>query len=113
MTDIEMPIHGQQLTGATGSGTAKTHVNLGVHHLFAACRFASRVVELEQLNAGQSYGDFCDEILQNALGVATLTVASLEAFANEMYFEGTILGTTLSAEATAELADLVDGPHIF
>src|SRR5688572_2393980 len=87
---------GQVIMTMTATATARSRMNLALHHLFAACRFASRVNHVEQSNAGQPFGDFWDEILQNALGVVTLTVACIESFANEMYFEGEILGKSLS-----------------
>lgn len=79
-----------------------------MHHLFAACRFSARIHDLERENAGEPFGAFWEEILHNALGVATLTAAALEGYANEMYFEGSILGATMSAPATAEVAELID-----
>ena len=83
-------------------------MNLALHHLFAACRFAARLQAIEQEYAGQAFGAFWEEALHNALGVATLTVASLESYANEMYFEGSILGSALTPAAAQELARLVD-----
>lgn len=90
------------------TATARTRTNLALHHLFAACRFSARIHDLERENAGQPFGTFWEEILHNALGVATLTAASLESYANEMYFEGSILGESLSAPAAAEVAELID-----
>ncbi|KZT17729.1 hypothetical protein A1D30_01345 [Acidovorax sp. GW101-3H11] len=83
-------------------------MNLALHHLLAACRFAARTYELEQENSGQPFGGFWEEILHNSLAVATLTVASLESYANEMYFEGSILGDSLSPAAAAEISTLID-----
>lgn len=87
-------------------------MNLALHHLFAACRFTARIRTLERQHVGQPFGAFWEEILQNALGVATLTVASLESYANEMYFEGSILGDALPAHAAAEVADLAERESI-
>ena len=92
----------------TAAGTARTRMNLALHHLLAACRFAARTYELEQGNSGQPFGGFWEEILHNSLAVATLTVASLESYANEMYFEGSILGDSLSPAAAAEISTLID-----
>ncbi len=96
----------------TGSATLRTRTNLAIHHLFAACRFASRVALIERENAGQPFGEFWEEILHNALAVAALTVASIESHANEMYFEGEILAPGLNPAAAAELAEIVDAEGI-
>jgi hypothetical protein len=93
---------------AEATATLKVRVNLALHHLFAACRFAVRVAQLEQENTGRPFGGFWEEILHNCLGVATLTVASLESYANELYFEGSIVTPTLNSAAAAELADVID-----
>ena len=94
------------------SGTGRTRTNLALHHLFAACRFSARVKEIESANAGQPFAAFWEEILQNSLGVAVLTVAALESYANEMYFEGSILKQGLNAAAAAELAEIIDRESI-
>lgn len=87
---------------------AKTRMNLALHHLFAACRFAARIRGVERDHTGQPFGAFWGEILHHALGVATLTAASLESYANEMHFEGSILAEALPLPVAAEIADLVD-----
>ena len=92
----------------TESAIGKTRMNLGLHHLFAACRYGARIQEIEHENAGKEFGPFWEEILHNALGVATLTVASLESYANEMYFEGSILKDKLSSASIDELTRLID-----
>lgn len=83
-------------------------MNLALHQLFAACRFTARIHELEREHAGQPFGAFWEEILHHALGVATLTAASLESYANEMYFEGSILEQALPPPAVAEINHLID-----
>jgi hypothetical protein len=97
---------------ATVTATGRTRTNLALHHLFAACRFSTRVGLIETENAGQPIGPFCEEILHNSIGVATLTVAALESYANEMYFEGAILKTGLNSAAASELAEIVDREDI-
>jgi hypothetical protein len=94
------------------SAVGRTRTNLAVHHLLAACRFAGRVAKLEDENIGQPLGQFWDEILQNGLGAATLAVASLEAYANEMYFEGEILTPTINSVMAQELAEMIDRESI-
>lgn len=83
-------------------------MNLSLHHLFAACRFASRIGEVERANAGEPFGPFWDEILHNALGVATLTVAALESYVNELYFEGNAIASALNPATAEELQELTD-----
>ena len=100
------------VVSGTVSGTGRTRTNLALHHLFAACRFSARVKEIESANAGQPFAAFWEEILQNSLGVAVLTVAALESYANEMYFEGSILKQGLNAAAAAELAEIIDRESI-
>lgn len=92
----------------TLTATAKTRTNLALHHLFAACRFSARIGQIEAENIGQPFGAFWEEILQNSLGVATLTVAALESYANEMYFEGAILMPSLNHVAAVDFAAIVD-----
>ena len=92
----------------TGTGTGRTRMSLALHQLLAACRFAARTLELERGNLGQPFGGFWEEILHNSLGVATLTVASLESYANELYFEGSILEDSLRPSAAAEISTLID-----
>jgi hypothetical protein len=87
---------------------ARTAVNLSIHHLLAACRCAARVREVETSHANHPFAGFWEEILQNALGVTTLTAASLECFANELYFEGAAVASVLSSAAAEECLDLVD-----
>ncbi len=109
MTDIHANIQEQ---GDTLVATAKTRMNLAIHHLFAACRLAARVGEIERANAKEPFGEFWEEIFQNSLGVATLTVACIECYANELFFEASALGRVLNPTAAATVADLVDNQSI-
>jgi hypothetical protein len=76
--------------------------------LFAACRFAARIAEVEEQNREQPFGGFWEEILQNSLAVAVLTVAGLESYANELYFEGAALAGQMNPVAIEEVAALID-----
>jgi hypothetical protein len=107
----ELHIHANA-ANANFTATGRTCTNLALHHLFAACRFSARVREIEFANAGQPFGSFWEEILQNSLGVATLSVAALESYANEMYFEGAVLRRGVNSIASVELANLVDRESI-
>ena len=101
-------LHATASINVTATATARTRMNLALHHLFAACRSTARIHELEREHTGEPFGAFWEEILHHALGVATLTAASLESYANEMYFEGSILGQALSPPAAEEVALLID-----
>jgi len=90
------------------TATVRTRMNLGFHHLSAACRFSARVGQVEAENYGQAFGSFWEEILHNSLGVAVQTVAALESYVNEMYFEGAVLERGLNSAAALELAEMVD-----
>ncbi len=105
---VEGTAHVHEQMDASDSSTAKSRTNLALHHLFAACRFAARIGEVERANAGLPFGDFWEEILQNALGVATLSVACIECYANELYFEGSVLSSTLTPGAATVVAELID-----
>ncbi|HMV13037.1 MAG TPA: hypothetical protein PKD88_00465 [Nitrosomonas sp.] len=86
----------------------KYRTGLALHHLLAAGRSAARVKTIEDANRDQPYGPFWDEILQNSIVVATLTVASLEAYANDLWFENTFLKDKLSNEACQKISELVE-----
>ena len=87
---------------------AKTRTSLAPHHLFAAARLAKRIREVEQENQGKPFGAFYDEILHNALGVAMMTVASLESYANELYFEGSAIAPAQNQAFASEFQEIVD-----
>ena len=90
------------------SAIAKTRTNLALHHLFAACRFSAKVKEIENANLGKEFSGFWEEILHNSLGVATLSVAALESYANEIYFEGAVLKPSMNASAAEKIANIID-----
>jgi len=80
---VNLSLHAQE-DSDTVAFTCRTRTNLALHLLFAACRFAARIEQVERENSGQPFGAFWEEILDNSLGVLTLTVASLESYANEL-----------------------------
>ncbi len=94
------------------SAVVRTRMNLGLHHLLAACRFAGTIREIEERHVDDIFSDFWNEILQNALGVVALSVAALESYANDLYFEGSILKNSLSPEAAQKIAKLIDKESI-
>ncbi len=46
---------------ATATATLSTLAHFALHHLFAACRFAARIEEVERENSGQPFGAFWEE----------------------------------------------------
>lgn len=90
------------------TASARTRANLALHHLLAACRFGARLRTVERENSGAAFGSFWDEVLHNALGVVTLSVAALEGYANELYFEASILPTSLTPAAARQVESLME-----
>lgn len=84
--NIDLPLPPLNLTAEF-----KVRYQLSLNHMMAACRFATRVKMLEEENEGKEFGDFFDEIQQYAMAVTMMSVAALEAYYNELTFEGQIL----------------------
>ena len=83
-------------------------MNLGIHQLFAACEAVARIEACETKNKGAEFGGFWEYILHDSLVVATMAVACLESYANELYFEGQFIGSNLEEHPARELAELID-----
>lgn len=83
-------------------------MNLALYHLFAACRFAESVRVAEEGNADAEFGEFWSEILENSLGVVTMSVAALECYANEYYADGRALDCYVNHESALLITDLID-----
>ena len=64
--------------------TLRARMDLGIHHLLAAARMGARLRAIEHDHHDEPFGEFWDEILHFGLGVAVLSVASLESYANEL-----------------------------
>lgn len=105
MTTVNMS---GQLPALQVNIVAKTRMNLSLHHLFAACRFASKIGDIERDNQGQPFGPFWEEIFHNAIGVATLSVASIECYANELFFESAAISGSLNPSAAAVISEVLD-----
>ncbi len=90
------------------SATLRTRVNLALHHLLAACRNASRIRQLELEHQGEPFGAFWEEVLHCSLSVVSLTVASIESYANEVLADSAGLPESMNAQATKEIADIID-----
>lgn len=100
------------LGGASVSAIVRTRTNLALHHLLAAGRCAARVTIVENDNHGNTLGPFWDEILQDSLGVATLTVAALEGYANEIWFENEPVASDINQVAARSISELIDRESI-
>jgi len=96
----------------SGSATLRTRTNLSYHHLLAACRFTARIAEVEQANESKPFGAFWEEILHYSLAVAALSVATIECFANELYFEGAILSKSINPAGVEAVAEMIDSESI-
>ena len=86
----------------------RTRTNLALHHLLAAGRYAAQIGIAERENGGQPLGPFWDEILQNSLGVVTLSVAALECYANELWFEHAPARPDMNEAAAEKISELID-----
>src|SRR4051794_33549716 len=69
------------------TATASVRMNFAVQHMLAATRFSRRVAAVEREHAAEPFGEFWDEVLHNATGCVLTAVASLEAYANELFFD--------------------------
>jgi hypothetical protein len=107
---LEVQSTTQQQT--TASAEIRTRTNLSLHHLLGACRSTRRIGEIEQEYKNRELGNFWDEIFQHALSVATLSVAAIESYANELYFEGEIIATAMNSTAAAVISELIDDKKI-
>lgn len=115
MTTINLAVDPVIQINNCSSASIKTCTNLARHHLLAAKRFADRIREIEKEHASEPVGLFWDEVLHNALGVVTLAVASLEGYANELYFESSsafAAGIGLNRSATALIAELAEKERV-
>ncbi len=94
------------------SASLRIRVNLALHHLFAACRFASLVYVVEEKNKGEQFGDFWDEILHYSLSTITMSVAALECYVNEFYADGQAQGPHLNPVSSGLFSEMIDRQSI-
>jgi hypothetical protein len=66
---------------------AGLRTNFAVRHMLGAARFSRRVGEVEREIAGKEFGDFWEESLHYASACIFAAAASLESYANELFFE--------------------------
>jgi len=83
---------------ATATASASVRTNLALQHLLGAARFTRQAYQVEQTNAGKPFGPFFEELIHLATAAVTLSAASMEAFANELFADGTQRFPSLSKE---------------
>jgi hypothetical protein len=71
----------------TAEFTVSQRTNLALQNMLAAARFSRRVAELEDSNNSQPFRSFWEEILHNSIASVMCCSSSLEAYANELFFE--------------------------
>jgi hypothetical protein len=76
---------------------------LAVQHLLAAARFSREVGRLEKEHEGEELGGFWESIFHPAIACILTAVASLEAYANELFSDR----NPLFAEYSPELMDVL------
>jgi hypothetical protein len=104
--DSSVALTGSEMQGHAGSGGLSFLHSFVFAHLSAAARAAGRMSALERANNTAEFGPWCDEMLHEALTIATSSVAALESYANDLLFEGRGLGDDLN-RATKELCTRV------
>jgi hypothetical protein len=67
------------------TATAKFRMNPSLHHMMAACHFASSTGDIERQHQGEELGPFYDEIVMHASSAIIIAVAYLESFINEVF----------------------------
>lgn len=91
---------------------ASVRMNLAVQNMLAAARFSRRVAELEKIHGSEEFGAFWDEILHNSIASIMCCTSSLEAYANELFFDrGTIFKKIFYSIARQSLGDLWTEEH--
>jgi len=56
-----MNLQGSASMKITATGSASSRMNLGIHHLYSACKAAARIEAVEKANKGQPFGEFWDD----------------------------------------------------
>jgi hypothetical protein len=77
---------------------ADLRVSLAVQHMLAAARFSREVGAIENENKGQPWGEFWGGIFHRATACILTSVASLEAYANELFSDRNMLFQGYSPE---------------
>jgi hypothetical protein len=93
---------------ATVVATATFRMNFAVQHMLAAARFSRQVLELEREHQGEAFGPFFDDILHHATACIFAASASLEAYANELFFDRATAFPDYSSELLDKLWEIFE-----
>lgn len=99
----EVHISATMSDGATMTAKLSLKVNLAVQHLLAASRFSREVGQVEAQHFGEEFGGFWESIFHSAVACILTSVASLEAYANELFSDRTKVFPGHSPELLHEL----------
>ena len=84
-----MPILALQHLFSNGHAVeAALRVSLEVQHLKASAPFSRLVAQVEQQHIGEQFGQFWEEILHLSIASILASVANLEVYARELFFDG-------------------------
>ena len=97
---------GQTAGDATSLASSSIGVTLAMQHMMAAARFSRMVASVERQHAGESFAAFWDEIFHLSTASVFACAASLEAYANELFFNRTTVFPGFSSELRQALEDL-------
>jgi hypothetical protein len=67
------------------TATLSTRVNYAVPHLLAAARFSRAVKVIEAANVGQPFGEWWEEMRDNAVACLFVASATIESYTNELF----------------------------
>ena len=94
---------GHSASYASCTGTGALRVNLAIPHLMSAAACSRKTRELEISHSGEPFGLFWEEILAQATAAILISVASLEAYANELFIDHEKLLPELRTDEIPEL----------
>ena len=87
---------------------AAVRTNLALQHLLGAARFTRVALQVEKANAGNQFGPFFEELIHLTIAAVMLSVASLEAFANELFADSTKNFPSVSKELLDTVWELAE-----
>ena len=92
-----------EIANFTSNAVAISKVNLSRPLLCAAARFSREVGRLEREHAGKMFGEFWGDIFQHAIASVLTTVASLEAYVNELFSDRDTIFPGYSTDLLSDL----------
>jgi hypothetical protein len=94
------------LTAATGTAVGTIRINLAIPHLLCAAACSRKTRELERSHQGKPFGVFWEEILAQATAAVLISVAGLEAYANELFIDHEAVFPAIPVELMEKLWEL-------